>query len=111
MLKFYHLILIILSFSYSYEVGETISMAHQNADYTICYAPELDPNNEVALEDLHDIEKKDGLAERVKMAEAEKKTEKNNTSSQESESSFCENCGNTLNPKAKFCGSCGTPRA
>ena len=20
---------------------------------------------------------------------------------------FCENCGNTLNPKAKFCGSCG----
>ena len=26
-------------------------------------------------------------------------------------SAFCENCGNTLNPKAKFCGSCGTPRA
>ena len=24
-------------------------------------------------------------------------------------SEFCENCGNTLNPKAKFCGSCGTP--
>ena len=46
MLKFYHLILIILSFSYSYEVGETISMAHQNADYTICYAPELDPNGD-----------------------------------------------------------------
>ena len=23
-------------------------------------------------------------------------------------SAFCENCGNTLNPKAKFCGSCGT---
>ena len=23
-------------------------------------------------------------------------------------STFCENCGNTLNPKAKFCGSCGT---
>ena len=22
-------------------------------------------------------------------------------------SSFCDNCGNTLNPKAKFCGSCG----
>ena len=26
----------------------------------------------------------------------------------ESESNFCENCGNTLNPKAKFCGKCGT---
>jgi len=24
-------------------------------------------------------------------------------------SAFCENCGNTLNPKAKFCGGCGTP--
>ena len=24
-------------------------------------------------------------------------------------SEFCENCGNTLNPKAKFCGGCGTP--
>jgi tetratricopeptide (TPR) repeat protein len=23
-------------------------------------------------------------------------------------SAFCENCGNKLNPKAKFCGSCGT---
>ena len=22
---------------------------------------------------------------------------------------FCENCGNTLNPTAKFCGKCGTP--
>ena len=22
-------------------------------------------------------------------------------------SAFCENCGNTLNPKAKFCGKCG----
>ena len=46
MLKFYHLILIILSFSFAYEVGETISMAHQNTDYPICYAPELDPNND-----------------------------------------------------------------
>ena len=46
MLKFYHLILIILSFSYSYEVGETISMTHQNQDFDICYAPELDPNND-----------------------------------------------------------------
>ena len=26
-------------------------------------------------------------------------------------STFCENCGNTLNPKAKFCGICGTRTA
>jgi hypothetical protein len=27
----------------------------------------------------------------------------------EETSSACSNCGNTLNPKAKFCGGCGTP--
>ena len=46
MLKFYHFIFIISSFSFAYEVGETISMAHQNMDFDICYAPELDPNND-----------------------------------------------------------------
>ena len=46
MFKFYHLILIILSFSFAYEVGETISMTHQNMNFDICYAPELDPNND-----------------------------------------------------------------
>ena len=46
MFKFYHLILIILSFSFAYEVGETISIAHQNVEFDICYAPELDPNND-----------------------------------------------------------------
>ena len=71
---------------------------------------ELDPYNEEALEDLHDIEKKGGLAERVEMAEAQKKTEKNSNRSQESESNFCENCGKSLEPTTKFCGKCGTPR-
>ena len=46
MLKFYHFIFIIISFSFAYEVGETISIAHQNMDFDICYAPELDPNND-----------------------------------------------------------------
>ena len=64
---------------------------------------ELDPYNEEALADLHDIEKKDGLAERVA------RTEKNNISSQESESNFCDNCGKSLKKTAKFCGKCGTP--
>jgi len=26
----------------------------------------------------------------------------------ESESNFCDNCGKSLRPTAKFCGSCGT---
>ena len=46
MLKFYHLLIIIINFSFAYEVGETISIAHQNMDFDICYAPELDPNND-----------------------------------------------------------------
>ena len=46
MLKFFHLLFIILSMSFAYEVGETISSNHQNQDFTICYAPELDPNGD-----------------------------------------------------------------
>ena len=34
------------SFLFAYEVGETISIAHQNQEYPICYASELDPNND-----------------------------------------------------------------
>ena len=46
MIKLYHLILLIISFSYAYEVGETISISLQNMVFDICYAPELDPNND-----------------------------------------------------------------
>ena len=35
-------------------------------------------------------------------------TKRKPAETRESESNFCENCGNTLNPKAKFCGGCGT---
>ena len=45
-MKFYHLILIILNISFAYDEGETISIAHQNMDFDICYASELDPNND-----------------------------------------------------------------
>ena len=30
---------------------------------------------------------------------------------QNNDNSFCDNCGKSLKPTAKFCGSCGTPRA
>ena len=46
MIKLYQLILIISSFSFAYEVGETISMAHQNMEFDICYGTELDPDND-----------------------------------------------------------------
>ena len=46
MVKIYIIMIILMSFSFAYEVGETISMAHQNMDFDICYAPELDPNND-----------------------------------------------------------------
>ena len=45
-MKFHYIILIIFGFLSAYEVGETISMSHQNQDFAICYAPELDPNND-----------------------------------------------------------------
>ena len=46
MLKFYYIVLLMLSFLFSYEVGETISISHQNMDYDICYGAELDPNGD-----------------------------------------------------------------
>ena len=46
MVRKYFTMTILMSFSLAYEVGETISMAHQNFDFDICYAPELDPNND-----------------------------------------------------------------
>ena len=46
MVEKYFLMVTLMSFSFAYEVGETISMAHQNQDFSICYAPELDPNND-----------------------------------------------------------------
>jgi len=46
MLKFYYLILIILNFSFAYEVGETISIYNQNKELDICYAAELDTDND-----------------------------------------------------------------
>ena len=46
MVRSLHIIVLLFSISFAYEVGETISMAHQNMDFDICYAPELDPNND-----------------------------------------------------------------
>ena len=46
MVKIYILMIILISFSFAYEVGETISTVHQNKELDICYASELDPNND-----------------------------------------------------------------
>ena len=37
---------ILLSFIFSYEVGDMISLSHQNTEYDICYGSQLDPNND-----------------------------------------------------------------
>ena len=42
--KFY--LILLVGTALTYEVGETISMNHQNMDFDICYAPQLDPNND-----------------------------------------------------------------
>ena len=36
----------IYSLSFAYDVGDYVNIAHQNTDFEICYAPELDPNND-----------------------------------------------------------------
>ena len=46
MVKKYFIMVMVISISFAYEVGETISIAHQNMDFDICYAPELDPNSD-----------------------------------------------------------------
>lgn len=45
-LKYFYFLLILIKLSFAYDVGETISMAHQNQNFPICYASELDPNND-----------------------------------------------------------------
>ena len=42
---------------------------------------------------------------------AKPKPVKQKSAKKKETSAFCENCGNTLNPKAKFCGKCGTARS
>ena len=39
-------ILISISLTYCYEIGETISNSHQNMEFDICYSSELDPNGD-----------------------------------------------------------------
>ena len=46
MVRKYFIIVILMSIAFTYEVGETISLMHQNKELDICYASELDPNND-----------------------------------------------------------------
>ena len=63
---------------------------------------ELEPYDEQALEFLHNVEME--IARRYP-------SNKNDLKNEEDVSAFCEKCGVTLKPTAKFCGKCGTPRA
>jgi hypothetical protein len=42
---------------------------------------------------------------------AKQKPAKQKPAEKKETSSSCDNCGTPLNPKAKFCGKCGTPRS
>ena len=43
-------ILSIMSLSYSYEVGDKITLGHQFAEHEICYGSNLDLNNDGVLQ-------------------------------------------------------------
>ena len=49
-----------------------------------------------------------GTAFKISGVFSENSTVQKPVERKESESNFCENCGNSLKPTAKFCGSCGT---
>lgn len=40
------IIIILLAFTFAYNVGETITEGHQNSEFEICYGSDLDPNND-----------------------------------------------------------------
>ena len=42
---------------------------------------------------------------------AKEKPAKQKPAEKKETSAFCENCGKSLKPEAKFCGQCGTPRS
>ena len=42
---------------------------------------------------------------------AKQKPAKQKPAEKKETSAFCENCGKSLKPEAKFCGGCGTPRS
>ena len=42
---------------------------------------------------------------------AKEKPTKQKPAEKKETSAFCENCGKSLKPEAKFCGQCGTPRS
>jgi len=46
MVRIYFIMVILMSIAFTYEVGEIISLGHQNNELPICYAQELDPNND-----------------------------------------------------------------
>jgi len=75
---------------------------------------ELDPYNEEALGDLHDVEliiaKRYPYDTGMKMSKRYA-YEENDLKNEEETSAFCESCGKTLKPTAKFCGGCGSPRS
>ena len=62
---------------------------------------ELDEYEEQYLAKEKPVKQKPKPAKQKPKPAKQKPVEKKETSA------FCENCGNTLNPKAKFCGSCG----
>ena len=56
-----------------------------------------------AKQDLEEYEKQYLVGQNIESTT--KPAEKKETSA------FCDNCGQSLKPKAKFCGGCGTPRS
>jgi len=63
---------------------------------------------EYGSEELKDYERDYLARQGIKSTSRKPTARRKPAETRESESNFCDNCGKSLRPTAKFCGSCGT---
>ena len=62
-------------------------------------------------EELKDYEDKYLARQGIKSTSRKPTARRKPAETRESESNFCDNCGKSLRPTAKFCSGCGSPRS
>ena len=66
------------------------------------------PKSAQESEELKDYERDYLARQGIKSTSRKPTARRKPAETRESESNFCDNCGKSLRPTAKFCGSCGT---
>mgnify|MGYP002018373607 CR=1 FL=1 len=66
---------------------------------------------EYGSEELKDYERDYLARQGIKSTKRKPTARRKPAETRESESNFCDNCGKSLRPTAKFCSGCGSPRS